>query len=143
MDEKLQQKLFDKYPLVYKNRSSLMQNFGICVANGWYDLLDELSSKIEKLLSNDSNYSSKFKIIQIKTKFGGLRFYFTPSIATNRTYDSIWNIVRDFENDSVDTCEHCGIKGKTQNIDNWMYTLCDSCAVKESDRRKQNINNLT
>ena len=40
----------------------------------WYPLIDTLCSQIHNHLSKSQNYDS-FYVVQIKEKFGGLRFY--------------------------------------------------------------------
>ena len=54
MKRELEEQLTKKYPLlyrdIYKNPRSTCMAFGCDCGNGWYDLLDELSSKLEPLI---------------------------------------------------------------------------------------------
>ena len=56
--------------------------------------------------------------VQVKEKFGGLRFY--VQAATNKHYD----FISFAESMSYRTCEMCGAPGKTYT-DGWHTTLCD------------------
>jgi hypothetical protein len=56
--------------------------------------------------------------VQVKEKFGGLRFY--VHAATDKHY----NYINFAESMSYRTCEQCGAPGKTYT-DGWHTTLCD------------------
>jgi hypothetical protein len=56
--------------------------------------------------------------VQVKEKFGGLRFYVQAATNTHHSYISF------AESMSYRTCEECGNPGKTYT-DGWHMTLCD------------------
>lgn len=56
--------------------------------------------------------------VQVKEKFGGLRFY------VNRASEKHYNYINFAESMSYHTCEECGAPGKTYT-DGWHMTLCD------------------
>ena len=56
--------------------------------------------------------------VQVKEKFGGLRFY------VNGATDKHWSYINFAESMSYRTCEDCGAPGKTYT-DGWHTTLCD------------------
>ena len=70
MKQELQDKLFKKYPKLYRQHTLSMQEtcmcWGICCGDGWFKLIDELSAKLEPY---------DIEAVQVKAKFGGLRFY--------------------------------------------------------------------
>ena len=79
MDNKKQQELFDRYPLIFQDKDKPItescMGWGIDVPDEWYDLIDSLCSLI--------HYYCKFnpdveQVVaeQVKEKFGGLRFYY-------------------------------------------------------------------
>ena len=80
MKQELQEKLFETYPGIFARRhmpnTHTAMCYGIQCPDCWYDLIDTLCSKIQE-------YADQSCIIceanQIKTKFGGLRFYVTYS----------------------------------------------------------------
>lgn len=62
--------------------------------------------------------------VQVKEKFGGLRFYI------NRGTDEHYNYINFAESMSYRTCEQCGSPGK-RYTDGWHQTLCDHHAKLE------------
>ena len=80
MKQELQESLFKSYPKIFARRhmpkESSAMCYGIQCPDRWYDLIDALCSRIQ-------SYADQQGIIceenQIKSKFGGLRFYVTYS----------------------------------------------------------------
>ena len=76
MKIELDNKLVNKYPVIFKDRHALMQNTCMCWGFehdvGWYDLLDELCANIQQIMDK---YNIDVTAAQVKEKFGGLRFY--------------------------------------------------------------------
>lgn len=88
---------------------------------GWAELINKCH---EKLVSFDPNY----KVVQVKEKFGGLRYYFNPSNPVHTRAMS--DMVLPFERDSYTVCEVCGASGKLRKTieSSWLKTLCDEHA---------------
>lgn len=88
---------------------------------GWFPLIAQLHRKLKYL---DIDY----KIFQIKQKFGGLRYYYTPS--DNPHYDLplmssiMFDLVSIAENKSYVTCEVCSKQGSKSNKNYWIRTVC-------------------
>jgi hypothetical protein len=76
------------------------------------ELIDERKAKM------DEEVLKVPVAVQIKEKFGGLRFY--VQAATDKHY----NYISFAESMSYRTCEQCGAPGKTYT-DGWHKTLCD------------------
>jgi hypothetical protein len=75
-------------------------------------MIDEAKAKMDE-------EASKVPVaVQVKEKFGGLRFY--VQAATDKHY----NYISFAESMSYKTCEECGAPGKTYT-DGWHTTLCD------------------
>jgi len=80
MKQELQESLFKAYPKIFARRHMSKQHtamcYGIQCPDKWYDLIDTLCGRIQ-------SYADQQGIVceanQIKTKFGGLRFYVTYS----------------------------------------------------------------
>ena len=83
---------------------------------GWYPILARLE---ERLRTIDPDY----RVLQIKEKFGTLRFYWT-----GRNYDAGETVVADAEKESARTCEVCGSPGCLRTRGGWLRTLCADCA---------------
>lgn len=84
------------------------------VGDGWYTLLDELCAKLQQ---NADACDSQPKAVQVKEKFGTLRFYI--DIGT----DEQNKMIDEAEDKSHELCEVCGAKGSPTKSD-WIKTLC-------------------
>lgn len=85
-------------------------HFGFECGDGWVDILSELILKIKEL---DSNTGVVTEVIQIKEKFGGLRFYPMHGGSTE-----IWKLISEYEQKSYEVCE---ITGSTIDVGLWTY----------------------
>lgn len=100
-------------------------NFGFFECNsGWYSLIKEL---IEDLIALGWDK----KIIQVKEKFGGLRFYISSGS------DEIYDRISKAENDSYEICERTGKPGKLRTDIGWYTTLCEEEYIKILKRREE------
>ena len=91
---------------------------------GWYGILKEIDSL---LLSCDPDYT----ILQIKEKFGSLRYYFkfSDSCSLNREQrNELHNKVRYIESRSVNMCEGCGCASSIHKRGEYSVSnKCDAC----------------
>lgn len=93
----------------------------IACDDGWIPLISDL---YEKLLAIDPD----FRIAQIKEKFGGLRFYASPSLSSENQ-DEFYAAIREAEVLSLRTCELTGKPGVTMVSDTgWIRTLDPAAA---------------
>lgn len=83
-------------------------------------ILFEFSSKFEKIERNDI----KVDLIQVKEKFGTLRFY----IHGGDEY--INGMISLAENMSYHTCEKCGTTENIGRTKGWISVLCEDCAKR-------------
>jgi hypothetical protein len=139
MNKELQEKLFSKYPKIFRQKDlstkeSCMAN-GIQCGDGWYNIIDVLCHTI-KLYLERKNKSDKshnvirlvpsssinimFEAVQIKEKFGALRFYYDGGD------DTIAEIVSYAESLSLVTCSKCGRPAQAYSS-GWLNTLCSKC----------------
>ena len=75
MKEELSDKLYEKYPEIFSRKES--PNKSMChleCDDGWFDILDTLCGQIKQSL--ESHKDVRVEVVQIKEKFGGLRFYY-------------------------------------------------------------------
>ena len=132
MSPELDAELCKKYPLLYADRHADMQHtcmcWGFCVGDGWYDIINRLSMKLEALIQAlPEEQRGLCKAAQVKEKFGILRFYMdgeTPEMTA---------AIQLAENDAAKTCEACGAPGYTYGK-SWLKTLCDNCHNKRGER---------
>ena len=92
--------------------------FGIECDDGWYDLLRDLIKEIKVIVEKDN---LDVKVVQIKEKFGTLRFYM------DGLTDDIIKAIAQAEAKSAVTCEICGKPGKLRKVNRWLFTSCDLC----------------
>lgn len=117
--------LYKKYPILYKGRTkpiteSLMA-FGFECGDGWFNLIDQLSAKLE-VISNEA--TSPVEATQVKEKFASLRFY-VGGVPPEKA-DEIWGLISLAEKKSAITCEDCGKPGEVRGT-GWVYCRCDDC----------------
>jgi hypothetical protein len=129
MDQELQNKLYEKYPKLFKQKDLPMDqtcmNWGICTENGWYWLIDNLCSCIQDYI--DVNKKKQVEIVQLKEKFGSMRFY------TNHSDDLISGMIWLAEHYSWNICEKCGSTNDITHTKGWIKTLCKKCAEKKNE----------
>lgn len=92
-------------------------------SDGWEEIILEGIGQIEEELEKNP---VPFSITDIKSKFGGLRFYY------NGGSEEIEQIVDSMEARSRTTCEVCGALGRLKG-QGWVYTACPQ-HVKEGDK---------
>jgi hypothetical protein len=145
MSPELDSKLCEKYPKIFVNRYADMQTTAMCwgfeCGGGWYNIIDALCANIQgyitrtndwrERLLKDNLYNNKIPdelpqvvAVQVKEKFGGLRFY------VDRSDSAVDALISMAESMSYRTCEVCGSPGKSRN-GGWIRTLCDTHAAEQ------------
>jgi hypothetical protein len=115
MKLELEQRLIKAYSGLYRDVSKLpsesLMCFGFECGDGWFNILDRLSKALTDL-------DEDVVAVQVKEKYGTLRFYITGgSIIAD-------NLIDRAEIESARTCEACGESGKMRNVGHWLRTLC-------------------
>ena len=134
MNERNTKKLLQKYPKIFKQHKLPMSQTCMCwffeCGDGWFTIIDELCAIIENYMENerdrakyDKNYKpcEQIEAIQVKEKFGGLRFY------TNHEPNHITGAIRMAEHMSYCICEVCGSTDKVTQTNDWVSRLCIKC----------------
>jgi len=128
-------KLITKYPNIFDS------SFWFECNDGWYQIIDDLCHNIQAYL-NEFNASEKqslssgphklsLKAVQVKEKFGGIRYYIDTEISVGAPEEAtapIYEFIRIAEQRSESTCETCGQPGTIQMKRRWMKCVCPSCA---------------
>jgi hypothetical protein len=154
MKEELENKIREKYPKMFvketvtkRDGTTFERNacWEIAVGDGWYDLVDSLCGVIQNEVDNDiSQHGYRVKRgeakeedkpeqvipVQIKEKFGGLRFYI------NGGNERVHGAIHAAESMSYRICENCGNPGKP-NSDGWIKVYCDPCNELDKRRREE------
>lgn len=96
--------------------------WGISTGQGWYEIIYELSAKLEKIIvAMPEMLREHVKASQVKEKLGGLRFYMTGSNA------EISAAIHEAEAKCYRTCESCGQPGGFCGDGyegEWLYVAC-------------------
>lgn len=130
MNLELDKQLCEKYPKIFVNRRGLptetLMCFGFEHGDGWYQILDSLCGQIQNYIDWINKLHKKESVkqvvaVQVKEKFGGLRFYYEGGDA------HISGMVRMAESWAACTCEECGNPGQMRT-GGWIRTLCDEHA---------------
>ena len=127
-----QEDIMNKYPILYQDKDKSAQEtlmcFGFECGKGWYQLLDELSAKIEAY--NVAHPESPVVAVQVKQKFGGLRFY---TISSNPEVDAF---IDEAEGKAWKTCEVCGSTEDVSSTSGWITMVCKKCLEAAEKRKK-------
>lgn len=154
MDERLEAKLLERYPKIFRVCK------GMSCGNGWFLLLDEMCKEIVKVTKNKK---VDVTAIQVKQKFGSLSFYYNIEkdncllyrlnckireimwdrklgVKYNKlidfkkkfwmnTEEKISHIIQEAQSKSFFICEACGEPGKRRGM-GWVHVACDECYKK-------------
>jgi len=90
------------------------------VPPGWHQLVQKL---VQDIIA--TNPSDELVILQIKEKFGGLRFY--VGVAS----DEVFNLIDIAEQESYKICQDCGTRKEVTTCGSaWFRTVCSTCKEK-------------
>ena len=138
MTKELQDKLFNKYPKIFRQKDLSKQEtcmcWGIECGDGLYWLIDQLCSNLQfntdknNSGANEGNYP-QIEATQVKEKFGGLCFYVQS--ATDKQYA----MISFAQNLSYDICHKCGTTKHVGHTQGWIYTECKDC-IQQNERAK-------
>lgn len=134
MKDELEKKLFEKYPKIFGQKDLSPQETAMCwgieCGNGWYMLLDTLCSQLQ-FDTDHNNREDRYPqvvAVQVKEKFGGLRFY------TNGHNDAQGGAISLAESLSYHICENCGSTDDVQQTKGgWIQSLCVKCRTKDKE----------
>jgi len=122
MDLRLENQIFARFKFFHPRRpvTEGRMCFGFECDNGWFQLIWDLCTRIEEL-----HPPHDFEVLQVKEKFGGLRFY------TSASSKKIMQCIHAAGRDSFHVCELCGHKGSLRQRGLWLKTLCNECQIAE------------
>lgn len=115
---------------------------GFAVGPGWWPILESLCRQIHHHVEWKQQQKEKYGrgdgcddvvVLQIKEKFGGLRFYYSggdPEVS---------GMVRMAESWADHSCEECGSPGRSRNS-GWIKVLCDKHDAERQARMKERSN---
>jgi hypothetical protein len=123
MQKELEQRLVERWPTWFQTEGDFRHTAmtrGFEHGDGWFEILWRLCVDLEPLNTEMERASGrKFEVLQVKEKFGGLRFY-----VNCRRNEAIRQRIGIAADESFHTCEVCGQPG-TLREERWIKTLCD------------------
>jgi hypothetical protein len=127
MTPELEAALFADFPDIFPGGRAIdvregLMCFGFEHGSGWSGLVRKLCRDIQAVLDADPSLKPLFRAVQVKEKYGGLRFYVFGST------EAIEAMIDTAEDESYRTCEECGAVGRTLDRGGWYKTLCPVCA---------------
>lgn len=135
MSPERDKELCEKYPKIFIDRNSKTSNYpisyGITCGDGWFNILDVACALIQQrcdLVHEKEDKNIQVRALQIKEKFGSLRFY------TVGGDDYIHGIIATVESLSSKICEDCGDLGELHS-EGWWVTQCEKCRKKYFEMR--------
>lgn len=131
MNKALDKALVEDFPILYRDRYGDVKEtcmaWGFEVRDGWEPVIRRLSAMLEGL--NRTGLCT-ITAVQVKEKFGGLRFY----CGVEHTDEIKWWLsdlvdaaIRWAEAECARMCEECGEPG-VRRPGGWVKTLCDEHA---------------
>jgi len=125
--------LNEKFPKIFS------ENFYFECGDGWFDLIATLCSNIQshvdwkyKDLLPEELDDIQPKAVQVKEKFGGLRFYCSV------TDDQIDGMISFAESYSYKVCEGCSNKASVYG-DGWCRSHCSVCESQYQEKRNGSV----
>ena len=101
-----------------------------CAPRGWAKLCEDLCAELKPLLEK-VGYVDKYRLCQVKEKYGGLRWYeWDVPAAIDKEY---FALIRKYEDLSYKTCCICGAPA-TKMSTGWISPFCDKCAEGFNDK---------
>lgn len=125
-------KLIEQYPIVFKHLDKTGYHN---LPAGWYKIMNRLCSELsvileEALEANPENPEEPlFSVLQVKEKFGGLRFYYMMNTKDDELYRRIQTAVDNAEDTSYSTCQITGNIGVLCKDGSHFMTLCEDSRI--------------
>lgn len=117
-------------PFTPKDRAAGLV-FGLECGDGWFTLIDTLCKSIRCHMKNYNRGKAdedtlQVKVLQVKEKFGGLRFY------VESADEYVYGLIDLAESMSYEICEYCGGTEDVQRTDQrWIRYYCKNCRDRE------------
>lgn len=80
---------------------------------------EQLCKEIKEALIEEGIPIEEYKVLQVKEKFGGLRWY-------DNAYGKVQEVISKYEDLSYKTCVGCGSKATFRST-GWVLPFCDEC----------------
>lgn len=130
--------LLTRYPKLFPQAAReegpmrTLMGFGFECGDGWFNLINSLCAIIQEHIDSRQkpegfDYDPEYpqvEAIQVKEKFGGLRFY------TLHHPQDLDKYISTAESMSYHICDVCGTTKDVTQTKGWIQTICKSCLTK-------------
>jgi hypothetical protein len=121
MNQENTKKLLDRFNFFQPTMHNPRRFWGFECGDGWFELIWKLCEDLDEMRKHLIIIpEDPFQALQVKEKFGGLRFYI------NGCSNDMFQRILKAEHDSFSICENCGKAGELRP-GGWVKTLCDEC----------------
>jgi len=127
MNKENKNKLYSSFPDLYKRLKEGRFDYFTCY-DGWFDLLWRISEHVTKTAAK---MKLNPKVVQIKEKFGELRFYLVGG------NPELNQSVRKLCEESQHICERCGQPGSFWVAAGYWCVRCPACLSIDTERYRQ------
>ncbi len=110
-------RLFPKGPL----------HWGFELGDGWSQVVALLCERLDTILQEAPGAS--IEVLQVKEKFGGLRFYYSRHGVSDEMATALRDAVELAATASLQICERCGHRGEMQDKAGWLRVVCSVCRI--------------
>lgn len=128
-EQKMLEQLRDEFPRVFRQR-------GFECGDGWHQLVRKLAMHAEELAREarlDPDSDTWPHAVQVKEKFGGLRFYLGGG--TEEIHRKFFDLMMAVEQESRSICEQCGAPGEVINDGGYVHTSCELCEARRKKKK--------
>ena len=123
--------LFERYPKLYAQKDLPPQKSLMCYGfpgTGWFDLINTLSADLQSVCDK---YETQIEAVQVKSKWGGLRYYYVVKDVENvdvsdEFHSEIDKLIKIAESNSFKICQGCGC-AKSTSDKNVSSAYCQAC----------------
>ena len=125
-------KLIQEFPAVFQNMDTEVFS---SIPSGWYNILYNLCEELTPILNEERSKITEdpeqpmFSVLQIKEKFGGLRFYFMMNTENTELHENIQKLIDIAEDKSYDTCQITGKPGTLCKKGRHFMTLSEEARI--------------
>ena len=133
--------LYTRYPDIFADKDApptdSLMGFGFCCGDGWFFIIDNLCRCIQNHVEwkRRTNPDFSVKAVQVKEKFGTLRFYIDGGD------EEVYGMIKMAECMSRNVCEVTGDIGSTKTS-GWWSTRSPECQEKPTEAQKTRVLNF-
>ncbi len=137
------QAITEKYPRIFKDINSDVLVVSE-IPEGWINLVDNLCADLNNLMEEmDPENTTNLVVLQVKEKFGSLRFYYHIDTENNSLYQRLKEAIHRAEVNSQTVCQFTGQHGELCMHNRWLMVLCEDKRIElGATKARKELNSL-